>query len=76
MTKEDDYRKNAAETVELANRAISSADKSRLLRLAENWLDLADRAARLTRRFGPRQEPDLRPEHPLVRKTFDHLHRS
>lgn len=75
MTKEEDYRKNAAETVDLANRAVSSADKSRLLRLAENWLDLADRAAALTRRFGPEQQPELRPEHPLVRRTFDHLDR-
>lgn len=36
MTKEDDYRRNAAETVELANHAVTSADKGRLLRLAEN----------------------------------------
>jgi hypothetical protein len=75
MTKEEDYRKNAAATVDLANRAANSADKSRLLALAENWLDLADRAAKQTRRFGPRQRPDLRPEHPLVRRTFDHLDR-
>ncbi len=75
MTKEEDYRKNAAETVDLAHRAVSSTDKSRLLGLAENWLDLADRAARLTTRFGPKQQPDLRPEHPLVRRTFGHLHR-
>jgi hypothetical protein len=46
MTKEDDYRKNAAETVELAHRAASSRDKARLLHLAEAWLDLADRAYR------------------------------
>ena len=65
MTKENDYRANAAETVELANRASTSADKGRLLRLAEMWLDLADHAAKLTRRFGPK-----RPEHPLVQKTF------
>lgn len=75
MTKEDDYRRNAAETIDLANRAVSSADKSRLLRLAENWLDLADRTTRLTRRFGPTQEPELRPEHPLVRRAFDHSDR-
>jgi len=73
MTKEDDYRKNAAETVELANRATTSADKGRLLRLAENWLDLADRAARLTRRFGQKQHNECGPEHPLVRQAFDHL---
>ena len=50
MNKEDEYRANAAETVELANRAPATADKGRLLRLAEKWLDLADRARRLTKR--------------------------
>ncbi len=73
MTAADDYRKNAAETIELANRAMTSADKGRLLRLAESWLDLADRAARLTKRFGPKRHPEFGPDHPLVRKAFDHL---
>jgi hypothetical protein len=49
MSKEDDYRRNAADAVELANRAASSSDKSRLLALAEGWLDLADRAHRRLR---------------------------
>jgi hypothetical protein len=44
MTKENDYRNNAAETIELASRAASSADKGHLLALAEKWLDPADRA--------------------------------
>jgi hypothetical protein len=44
MNKEDDYRRNAADTVQLAQRASSSEDKGRLLKLAEAWLDLADRA--------------------------------
>jgi hypothetical protein len=44
MTKEDEYRQNAADTVQLAQRASSSSDKGRLLRLAEAWLDLAERA--------------------------------
>ena len=43
MTKEDDYRQSAAETMELAGRAPIS-DKGRLLALAEAWLDLAERA--------------------------------
>lgn len=72
MTKEDDYRKNA-ESIELANRATTSADKGRLLRLAEKWLDLADRAGRLTKRFGPKRRPEFGPDHPLVRQAFDHL---
>ena len=53
MSKEDDYRHNAAETVELANKATTTADKGRLLCLAEKWLDLADRTRRPTR--PPRQ---------------------
>ena len=61
MTKQDDYVIHAAETMELANRAANVKDKGRLLRLAERWLDLADRAGLLTRRHGP--EPR---QHPLV----------
>jgi hypothetical protein len=44
MSKEDDYRRNASDMVHLAQRAVASADKGRLLKLAESWLDLADRA--------------------------------
>jgi hypothetical protein len=58
---ENDYRKNAAQTVGLAHRATSTADKVRLLGLAEAWLDLADRAQRRARQ----QAFKLR-EHPLV----------
>ena len=61
MTKDGDYRRNAAETIELASRAASTGDKGHLLALAEKWLDLADRAHRLTRRFGATQR-----NHPLV----------
>ena len=64
MGKEADYRHNAAETVELANKASTSADKGRLLRLAQKWLDLADRAncaSRPSHKFG---------EHPLVKTAF------
>jgi hypothetical protein len=45
MSKQDEYRKHAADTVGLASRAGSANDKGRLLALAEAWLDLADRAA-------------------------------
>jgi hypothetical protein len=65
MTKEDDYRKNAAQTVDLANHAANLADKGHLLSLAEKWLDLADRAHQLTEHFGPR-----RVDHPLVKAKF------
>jgi hypothetical protein len=62
MTREDNYRKNAAETVELANRASTTRDKGRLLNLAERWLDLADRAHFFALRFRPAVR-----EHPLVK---------
>ena len=65
MSKADDYRQNAAETVELANKAATTGDKGRLLRLAQKWIDLADRAHRLTRRS---RRPS--PEHPLVTKRL------
>jgi len=65
MSKEAEYRKNAAATIDLASRAATTSDKGHLLRLAEQWLDLADRAARNTKRFALRRR-----EHPLVQKTF------
>ena len=60
--KEDDYRRNAAETVEMAHRASTTADKGRLMALAEAWLDLADRAHRMAGRRISKVN-----EHPLVR---------
>jgi hypothetical protein len=64
MTREDAYRKNAAESVELANRDSTTRDKGRLLNLAERWLDLADRAHFIARRFGPMRE------HPSVKAVL------
>jgi hypothetical protein len=64
MSKEDDCRRNAAESIELAHRAATKSDKSRLLGLAEKWLDLADRAQRLAR-----HARGIR-EHPLVKDRF------
>jgi hypothetical protein len=72
MTKEEDYRKTAAEVVELANHTADSGDKGRRLALAERWLDLADRARRragrssratrfhplIERKLSPRIDPD------------------
>jgi hypothetical protein len=66
MTKEDDYRRNAAETLELAQRAGTSADKGRLLALTEKWLDLADR----TRLIARNQIGRIRNEHPLLRSKL------
>jgi hypothetical protein len=65
MSKTEEYLDNAAETVDLANRASSSADKSRLLRLPEKWLDLAERASHLVRRS---RSPVG--EHPLVTRVL------
>ncbi len=66
MTKENEYRKNAAETMHLVRRVSSTEDKSRLLKLAEAWLDLADRARKIRNRLtGP---SDL---HPLLRDKLD-----
>ena len=56
MSKEDDYKLNAARTVKLANRAATLTGKGHLLDLAEKWLDLADRvhaAQQQSRRSDP-----------------------
>lgn len=52
---EDEYRKYAAASLSLASKQSKSADKSSLLRVAEAWLDLADRIAERAeyRRYGP-----------------------
>ncbi len=65
MGKEEDYRKNAAETVDLAAKLPTTADKGRLLRLAEKWLDLADRAHRQVVRHRGQI-----PEHPLLKQKL------
>jgi len=51
MSKEDEYMQSAAEAMELVRRASSNADKGRLLKLAQAWIDLADRAHDAARRF-------------------------
>jgi hypothetical protein len=50
LTKEDDYLDHAVETMRLARHASSSSDKTRLLKLAEGWVDLAEKAHEHTRR--------------------------
>ena len=66
MSKENEYRRNAADTMQLAQRASSNEDKGRLLKLAEAWLNLADRACITARRL---RRPSVL--HPLVRKKLD-----
>ena len=65
MRKVDEYRRNAVVTVDLASKAATTFDKSRLLSLADKWLDLAYRAHRLTKT--PTHQLG---EHPLVEKTL------
>jgi hypothetical protein len=43
--KEDEYRDYALTSIELAKRQPEGANKSRLLLLADAWLDLAERTA-------------------------------
>lgn len=62
MSRESEYRKNAGEAVDLARRASTTADKSRLLQIAGNWLDLAH--AQVARAARPRCKTW---EHPLLR---------
>jgi hypothetical protein len=67
MRKVDEYRRNAVVTVDLANKAATTFDKSWLLSLADRWLDLAYRAHRVTK--PPTHQLG---DHPLVEKTLGH----
>jgi hypothetical protein len=66
MSKADEYRNNAVESYALAQKVSSSADKGRLLKLAEKWLDLAERSGRRAK------HPVV--EHPLVAATLGDEH--
>lgn len=68
ITREDDYRDKAAEALRLAQHASSSSDKGRLLKLAEGWVELAEKARDDTRR--PRPPTIL---HSLVQKKLGEL---
>jgi hypothetical protein len=65
---EFEYRRLAAVCLGLAKRAASVADKTRLLLIAEAWLDLADRVGR-NRRKAERASVDLT-EHRMVGETL------
>jgi hypothetical protein len=62
MSKEDEYRRHAANTFELAQRANSPSDKARLLVMADAWLGLADRARKVARQ----RVQKVRELHPLL----------
>ena len=72
MTKEDEYRKNAAQSVELAKRASSPVDKGHLLLLAEGWLDLADRVRRRIAKLRDHTLLGSRLESDRIDRTHDH----
>jgi hypothetical protein len=64
MSLEDEYRKHAVDSFQLASGQPDSADKNRLLVMAEAWLDLADRTA------GRINKLRSTVEHPLVEKVL------
>ncbi len=64
MGLEDDYRKHAGNLIQIASRQVTSADKGRLLLIAEAWLDLADRIGRRIKRRAT-------VEHPLVEQALE-----
>ncbi len=69
MGKPDEYRKFASVCLELARTAARATDKTRLLTMAEAWLDLADRAVRQ-----PQRQAGPAGEHPLIRQAFGSRH--
>ncbi|HLH92551.1 MAG TPA: hypothetical protein VKX28_29330 [Xanthobacteraceae bacterium] len=66
MSKDEEYTVNAMNTLWLAERASSAADRVRLLELAESWMVLADRARSRTHRARKRNDV-----HPLIRQKLD-----
>ena len=62
IRKEYEYRINAIRSLELARRTACPADKARLLKLAEDWLDLAN----LTHRQSGQRVRKIG-EHPITR---------
>jgi hypothetical protein len=65
MTQQD-YVQNAADSMHLAHRAGSTAGKGRLLKLAEAWLDLAERAHNRDRNL---RRPTIL--HPLIERKLN-----
>jgi hypothetical protein len=65
MGKEENYRDFAAHCLDLATKSNETGDKSRLLAMAEAWLNVADKIARLVKR--PRVNVS---EHPAVTAAF------
>jgi hypothetical protein len=70
MTKQDDCLDHAAQSLELAGSVSDSAERSRLLDLAEMWLALADRRFRQSKHAA-----GVLKEHPSVGRAFRGLKR-
>jgi hypothetical protein len=66
MSKEAEYRGFAASCLQVAHNTLDTADKARLLAMAEAWVKLAERANRLAERLAPGI-----PDHPLVAKALE-----
>jgi len=64
MRKSNEYRAFAVHCLTFAKNSPNTADKTRLLTMAEAWFDLADRRTRVVKR------PATIPDHPLVLKTL------
>ena len=65
MLKSNEYRAFAAHYLTFAKGTSNTADKTRLLTMAEAWFDLADRRTRVVKR--PAAEIA---DHPLVLETL------
>jgi hypothetical protein len=65
MRKSNEYRAFAAHCLTFAKDSPNTADKTRLLTMAEAWFDLADRRNRVVSR-----PANKIPDHPLVLKTL------
>ncbi|HEX9237349.1 MAG TPA: hypothetical protein VF866_01165 [Xanthobacteraceae bacterium] len=75
MSSESEYRRWAAASLDLAKRAAMLADKTRLLVIAEAWLELADRIGRArSRRAARRTIGDAPAAHPLVTSALGSDH--
>jgi hypothetical protein len=53
MSKEAEYRGFAASCLQVAHNTLDTADKARLVAMAEAWLKLAERADRVAKRLVP-----------------------
>ena len=65
MRKSNEYRAFAAHCLTFAKNSPNTADKTRLLTMAEAWLDLAGRRTRVVKRPAAQIA-----DHPLVLKTL------